>query len=74
MRPASSFENFKKAYDEILVQLKDVCDGNITDEEFEASKKSVINSLKSLNDSLFSYENYILNGLVKGEIIETTPK
>ena len=64
------FENFNKAYDEILVQLKDVCDGNITDEEFEASKKSVINSLKSLNDSLFSYENYILNGLVKGEIIE----
>ncbi len=64
------FENFKKAYDEILVQLKDVCDGNITDEELEASKKSVINSLKSLNDSLFSYENYILNGLVKGEIIE----
>lgn len=64
------FENFKKAYDEILVQLNSVCEGKITPEELEASKKSVINNLKSLNDSLFSYENYILNGLVKGEITD----
>ncbi len=64
------FENFKKAYDEILAQLKDVCEGNITPEELEASKKSIVNSLKSLNDSLFSYENYILNGLVKGKFTD----
>ena len=64
------FENFKKAYDEILVQLDDMCKGNITDIELDASKKSIINSLKSLNDSLFSYENYILSGLVKGEVTD----
>ena len=64
------FENFKKAYDEILAQLDDLRKGNISDEEIEASKKSVINSLKSLNDSLFSYENYILNGLISGNLTD----
>ncbi len=64
------FKNFKKAYDEILLQLEDVKDGNISPAQLDASKKSVINSLKSLNDSLFSMENYILNGLIKGEITE----
>ena len=64
------FENFKKAYDEILIQLDDMCKGNITDIELDASKKSIVNSLKSLNDSLFSYENYILSGLVKGEVTD----
>ena len=64
------FKNFKKAYDEILVQLSDIKEGNISEKEIDASKKSIINTLKSLNDSLFSYENYILTGLVKGEITD----
>ena len=64
------FKNFKKAYDEILLQLDDIRGGNITDVEIDASKKALINSLKSLNDSLFSYENYILNGLINSEITE----
>lgn len=65
------FKNFKKAYDEILVQLSEIREGKISDAEIDASKKSIINSLKSLDDSLFSYENYILNGLIQGDMVDT---
>lgn len=66
------FANFKKAYDEILVQLSEIREGKISDIEIDASKKAIINSLKSLDDSLFSYENYILNGLIQGEITDVS--
>lgn len=64
------FKNFKAAHDEILVQLEDIKKGNISDVEIDSSKKAVINSLRSLNDSPFSMENYFLNGLIKGTVTD----
>jgi hypothetical protein len=45
------FENFKKAYDETLVQLKEIQDGNISEHEFSSSVSAIINSYNSYFDS-----------------------
>lgn len=45
------FENFDKAYNEIIRQLELVKKGDISDAEFSASKNAIINSLNSYYDS-----------------------
>lgn len=50
------FDNFDKAYNEILNQLELVKKGEITDTEIDASKKTIINSLNSYYDN----EGYII--------------
>ena len=64
------FENFKKAYDEILVQLEDIREGKTEEFEIDAAKKSIINVLKSVKDSSAAYEDYLLNGLINGKIVD----
>ena len=44
------FENFEKAKEEILFQLSEIKNGNVTDFEISASKKSLINAYKSMED------------------------
>lgn len=44
-------ENFKKAYEEILNQLEIIKNNEFSDFEFESSIKSIVDSLKSYNDS-----------------------
>ncbi len=44
------FENFQKAYDEILAQLGEIQKGNITKHEFNASVSAIINSFNSYFD------------------------
>ncbi len=65
------FENFQKAYDEILVQLEDIRDGKVSDAEMNASKKAIVNLLRSLEDSAFSIEDFYLSGLISGEMTNT---
>ncbi len=65
------FENFQKAYDEILVQLQDIRDGKVSDTEMNASKKAIVNLLRSLEDGAFSIEDFYLSGLVAGKVTET---
>lgn len=62
------FENFQKAQDEILVQLQDIRDGKVSDAEMNASKKAIVNLLRSLNDSAFSIEDFYLSGLIAGKV------
>ena len=45
------FENFEKAKDEILKQLKNIENGDFSDNEFEVSRDFVINSYLSYKDS-----------------------
>lgn len=45
------FENFDKAYNEIIRQLDLVKKGEVSDAEFNASKNAIINSLNSYYDS-----------------------
>lgn len=44
------FENFRKAHDEILVQLKEIQNGNITEHEFNSSVSAIVNMLNSYYD------------------------
>lgn len=60
------FENFTKAYDEILVQLEEMKKGNITDEEFEASKGFLINSYTASYDDQASLIGFHLGDRIRG--------
>lgn len=64
------FKNFKMAYDEMLVQLNDIKEGKIEDSEMDAAKKALINVLSSVKDSHSAIEDYMLNGLINGNIVE----
>ncbi|MCD8390374.1 MAG: insulinase family protein [Firmicutes bacterium] len=44
------FQNFQKAYDEILLQLKAIQNGEISEEEFNSSVNALINIFESYND------------------------
>lgn len=49
------FENFQKAYDEILLQLESLKNGDISESEYNSSIMSILNSLESYNDN----QNYM---------------
>ena len=51
-------ENRDKAEGEILNQLSEIVNGNISEEEFEAAKHSLCNSYRSISDSPALIENY----------------
>ncbi|MBO4979630.1 MAG: insulinase family protein [Clostridia bacterium] len=51
-------ENRDKAEREILSQLSEIVKGNISDEEFEAAKRSLYNNYRSLSDSPAHLEGY----------------
>ena len=44
------FENFEKAKNEILLQLDEIKQGNVTEFELSSAKKSIINAYKSMED------------------------
>ena len=56
---SSGIENEKKqvAEDEILNQLRNTAEGDITDEEFDAAKKSLVNAYKEIYDAPVSLES-----------------
>ena len=60
------FANFQKAEDEILAQLEACQKGEITSEELEAARLSVIGSLRSSLDVQGRLEEYWLNRFVTG--------
>ncbi len=51
-------ENREKAEREILKQLSEIVKGNVSDEEFEAAKRSLYNNYRSLSDSPSHLEGY----------------
>ena len=53
-------ENEEAAVTEIKRQLQDMREGMITDEEIEQAKLAMVNSLKSIADSAFSTEDFLL--------------
>lgn len=54
------FENFEKAKNEILKQLKNIENGDFSDNEFEVSRDFVINSYLSYKDSPYMMKDYYL--------------
>ena len=60
------FENFEKAYNETIDQLKALKNGVISDEEFTFSKSTIINSLNSYYDDQRYMQMYALDCLYLG--------
>ncbi len=74
------FENYQKAYDEILLQLDEIKNGNISDHEFTSSVNSIVNSYNSYYDDQRALATFYLTEAVSGrnltidEIIEDIKK
>lgn len=60
------FDNFKKAYDESILQLDEIVKGNITDNELTFSKSTIINNLDSYFDDQRYMQLYSLDCLYLG--------
>lgn len=54
-------ENYRAAYDEIMLQFKKMQEGEISDFEIESAKKYLTNAYNSLADSLRGMEDYYLS-------------
>lgn len=61
-------ENFNAAYDEIMVQLAKMRNGEIDEFEIEAAKKYITNGYNSINDSLRGMEDYYLSQIIMGKM------
>lgn len=59
-------QNYQKALDEILKQVDEIKNGNITDYEYESTINSSINSIRSLTDNAFHMTDYYLSQFVGG--------
>lgn len=64
------FENFQKAKDEILVQLEEIRNGNITEHEFNASIITIVNAYKSYYDDQRALVSLHLSNSVIGKQTE----
>ena len=60
------FENFEKAYDEIMVQFEEMKHGNISELEFNSSKGFLQNSLNSYYDDQHSLISFNLGEKIGG--------
>lgn len=60
------FENFKKAYDETLVQLKAVQEGDISELEYQSSINAIINNLESHYDNPSAMHSFMAQQRVYG--------
>lgn len=78
------FQNFQRAYDEILTQLRAVQEGDIEDWELEGARSTLRNAYASLGDSQLALENFCLGQAATGqaespeticaELMETPPE
>ncbi|MGM9613401.1 MAG: EF-P 5-aminopentanol modification-associated protein YfmF [Butyricicoccus sp.] len=68
MLVASGIENtnFDVARDEILRQLADLQAGNLSDEELEAARRTLLNQLRTMQDSPLSLEHFFQSQAVGG--------
>ena len=66
------FENYQKAYDEIMAQLAAVQNGDLEDWELEGAKSTLLNAYASLGDSQGRMENFYLGQVATG--LHETPE
>ena len=61
------FENFQRAYDEIMLQLKAVQNGRLEDWELEGARSTLLNAYASMGDSQARLENFYLGQAAAGQ-------
>ena len=60
------FQNFDKAYNEILAQLDAVKNGDISELEFESSKNALVNQLEAYKDDQIAMQLYLIDERISG--------
>lgn len=60
-------KNYKKAKKVMLKQLEDIQKGNVSKEEFNAAKMSMVADLKEWEDSKIAMAKYLLSNLIIGK-------
>ena len=66
------FQNYQKAYDEIMAQLAAVQAGRLEDWELEGARSTLLNAYASMGDSQGKLENFYLGQAATGQ--EDTPE
>jgi predicted Zn-dependent peptidase len=61
------FENYQKAYDEIMAQLEAVRKGELDDWELEGARSTLLNAYASMGDSQGKLENFYLGQAATGQ-------
>ena len=61
------FENYRKAYDEIMAQLDTVCNGDLEDWELDGARSTLLNAYASMGDSQGKLENFYLGQAATGQ-------
>lgn len=59
-------QNKQKAFDETLLQLKTIQEGDVSESEFTAAKAFLINLLQSQKDSQYAMIDFSLGALIRG--------
>ena len=60
------FDKFQQAHDEILTQLKEIQQGNITQAEFDSSIQSLVNAYNSIYDAPHQLQVFYLGQKIAG--------
>ena len=66
------FQDYQRAYDEILAQLKAVQEGDLEDWEMEGARSTLLNAYTTIGDSQSKLENFYLGQAATGQ--EETPE
>ena len=61
------FQNYQRAYDEIMVQLEAVQKGELEDWELEGARSTLLNSYATVGDSQGKLENFYLGQAATGQ-------
>lgn len=65
------FDKFEAVRDEILHQIAEMADGNITDEEMALARRGIQSDLSSMLDSPMAMQNFYLGNILDGQ--DVTP-
>lgn len=68
MSSGIEFDNFQKAYDEILAQLGEVQAGALEDWELEGARSTLLNAYAAMGDSQGKLENFFLGQAATGQV------
>ncbi|MBE7026139.1 MAG: insulinase family protein [Ruminococcaceae bacterium] len=59
-------QNYQKAFDETLLQLKNVCDGDFSENELASAKAYIVNMLRSQRDSQYAMLDFHMSSMIRG--------
>ena len=59
-------QNYQKAFDETMLQLKNVCEGEFSENELASAKAYLVNMLRSQRDSQYAMLDFHMSSMIRG--------